>query len=105
MATAAALALLNDGGASLASHRFAAPATARATRPLGRQNYSWAQLMRRVFAIDVLECPRCGGRLRILATIQSPDAIRKILDCLGLPSRAPPIRPAMPRDQAELEWA
>ena len=33
-------------------------------------------LSRRVFAIDVLECPRCGGRLRILAAIQSPDAIR-----------------------------
>ena len=64
----------------------------RETRP---RNYSWAELMRRVFSIDVLECPRCGGRMRILAAINPPDAIRKILDCLGLPSRPPPI--ARPR--------
>ena len=69
------------------------------------RNYSRAQLMRRVFAIDVLECPGCGGRLRILAAIQSPEAIHKILDHLGLPARAPPIRPAAYHDEGELEWA
>ena len=69
------------------------------------RNYSWAQLIRRVFQIDVLECSRCGGPLRILAAIQSPDAIRKILDCLDLPSRAPPISAAAPRDDPQLEWA
>ena len=31
------------------------------------------------------------GRMRILCAIHPPDAIRKILDCLGLPSRPPPI--------------
>jgi hypothetical protein len=55
---------------------------------------SWAELIRRVFAVDVLECPRCGGRMRILAAIQTPGAIRDILEHLGLPSRAPPIHPA-----------
>jgi hypothetical protein len=65
----------------------------------------YTQLMRRVFEIDVLECPQCGGPLRILAAIQSPEAIQKILDCLGLPSRAPPIAgPAAP-DDPQLEWA
>jgi len=29
--------------------------------------------------------------MRILAAIHSPEAIRKILDCLGLPSRPPPL--------------
>ena len=33
------------------------------------RNYCWAELMRRVYLIDVLECPRCGGRMRILAAI------------------------------------
>jgi hypothetical protein len=42
-----------------------------------------------MFAVDVLECPACGGRMRILAAIHPPEAIRKILDCLGLPSRPP----------------
>ena len=39
----------------------------------GRQprNYSWAQLMMRVYALDVLSCPRCGGRMRILCAINS----------------------------------
>ena len=30
---------------------------------------AWADLLRRVFAIDILACPDCGGRLRLLATI------------------------------------
>jgi hypothetical protein len=52
------------------------------------------QYENRSFAIDVLECPACGGRMRILCAIHPPEAIRKILDCLGLPSRPPPIAPA-----------
>jgi Putative transposase len=59
------------------------------------RNYTWAELMKRVWALDVLECPRCLGRMRILAAIHSPDPIRKILDCLGLPSRAPPVAAAV----------
>ena len=59
------------------------------------RSYSWAELLRRVFSVDVLECDRCGGRMRILCAINPPDAIRKILDCLGLPSKPPPpIAPA-----------
>ena len=38
-----------------------------------------------------MHAPRCLERMRILAAIHPPDAIRAILDCLGLPSRAPPI--------------
>ena len=43
------------------------------------RNYSWAELMRRVFAVDVLEFPRCFGRMRIVAAIHPPEAIRAIL--------------------------
>ncbi|MCL4685241.1 transposase [Myxococcota bacterium] len=57
---------------------------------------AWAELLRRVFAVDVLECPRCGGRMRLLAAIQPPDVTQAILDCLELPSRAPPTVPAVP---------
>ena len=45
------------------------------------------QYENRSFKIDVLRCPRCQGRLRILAAIHPPEATRKILDWLGLPSR------------------
>jgi len=47
--------------------------------------------MKRVWELDVLECPRCHGPMRLLAAIHTPDATRRILECLGLPSRAPPI--------------
>ena len=57
-----------------------------------RRRLSWSELMQRVFAIDVLECPRCQGRLRILAAITSPTAVRAIMECMGTGSgsRAPP---------------
>ena len=41
--------------------------------------------MRRAFDIDVLRCPRCAGRMRLLATIDDPVVIQKILAHVGLP--------------------
>jgi hypothetical protein len=61
------------------------------------RNYSWAELLHRVFAIDVLACPECGGRMRMLSAVHSPEAIRAILECFGLPARSPPVSPADPR--------
>jgi hypothetical protein len=59
---------------------------------------SWAELMRRAFDTDVLACPRCGGRMILLATIEDPVVIGRILTHLGLsldtgdplPERGPP---------------
>jgi hypothetical protein len=65
------------------------------------RNYLWATLMSRVFEIDVLKCPDCSGRLRILAAILPPINTRKILDCMGLPSRAPPIARAASESAVE----
>jgi hypothetical protein len=45
--------------------------------------WTGAALMRRVFALDVLACPRCGGRLRVIATVQDPAVVRAILAHLG----------------------
>src|SRR5262245_54614203 len=42
-----------------------------ASRPPGR-GWTWAQLMRRAFALDVLACPACGGRLRLIGLIFDP---------------------------------
>ena len=57
--------------------------------------------MHRVFLVDVLGCASCGGRLRILAAIHAPEAIRAILECLSLPARAPPIAPAAPDPETD----
>ncbi len=52
--------------------------------PERARHWAWANLMRRAFAIDVLACPRCGGRLLLLGTIEDPVAIRAILDSLAV---------------------
>jgi hypothetical protein len=59
---------------------------------------AWSELLRRVFAVDVLACPRCGGRMRLLAAIHPPDATQAILGCLELPARAPPAARPRPED-------
>ncbi len=43
--------------------------------------------------------------MRIMAAILAPEAIRAILDHLGLPSRAPPLAPAIPRPDTDPEIA
>ena len=54
----------------------------------------WADLMRRAFGFDVLLCPQCGGRLRLIALIEDPRVIHRILTHLGLPTDLPEPRPA-----------
>ena len=60
---------------------------------------SWARLLKRVFAIDMEHCPHCGGPLMIIAAIEDPTVIAKILTHLGLPIRAPPRSPVRPFDR------
>jgi hypothetical protein len=74
------------------------------TKSVNERYYTWAELMRRVFAFDVLECPRCQGPMKILAPIHPPDTTRKILQCLGLPARSPPIAMARPDPQESLPF-
>ena len=40
---------------------------------------SWMQRLKRVFAIDIETCPECGGRLRVIACVEDPPLIAKIL--------------------------
>ena len=72
--------------------------------PSRRPRYGWAELMRRVFETDVLECPRCAGRMRLISTITQPEVIRAILECIGLPARPPPLSPSRGLDQAGFDF-
>ncbi len=56
----------------------------------------WARLLKRVFDLDLEHCPQCGGEFRIIAAIEEPAVIVRILTHLGLPARAPPRSPARP---------
>ena len=48
----------------------------------------WARLLKRVFDLDLEHCPQCGGDMKIIAAIEEPEVIAKILMHLGLPARA-----------------
>ena len=68
----------------------------------------WADLLRRVFEIDVSRCARCRGRLRFVAAIDDAAVIRRILGHLGLPTWiAPPLPARSPPGltQESFDWA
>ena len=50
----------------------------------------WAQLLKRVFDIDIERCPHCGGQLKLIAAIEEPAVIQRILTHLGLAAQPPP---------------
>ena len=69
----------------------------------------WAALIKRVYEVDPLCCPKCGHEMKVIAFIEKrdqPDVVEKILSHCGLwerpTSRAPPRQPA-PR-QLDLEY-
>jgi hypothetical protein len=57
---------------------------------------TWAQRLKRVFAIEIEKCEKCGGPVRIIASIEDPDVIHKILKHLGLD------RPVDPQNRSPL---
>ena len=65
---------------------------------------AWAKLMARVGEEFPLECPGCGGDIRLIAFITEPGPIRKVLTHLGEPLEPPPVSPARgpPTDWGEL---
>ena len=54
---------------------------------------AWADLLRRTFRVDVLECPSCQGRMKLLAIVTRPENIARYLTAIGeptdLPARSP----------------
>jgi hypothetical protein len=72
--------------------------------PARTRRLRWAELLRRVFAVDVLTCPHCGGTRRLIAMITEGLVVRRILDHLELPSSPPPIAPARAPPEPEFAW-
>jgi len=48
-------------------------------------------MLRKVFSLDVLSCPQCGGRMELIAFIAEVGVAKRVLDHLGLPSTGPPV--------------
>jgi hypothetical protein len=62
--------------------------------PASTAKRAWARLIKQVYEADPLVCPRCGGAMRILAFIEQPEVIEKILTHLALwpaPAHSPPV--------------
>jgi hypothetical protein len=65
---------------------------------------TWAQRLKRVFGVEIHTCTRCGGTLQVIASIEDPEVIAKILAHreqrapdhgqaeLPLGARAPPVQ-------------
>ena len=50
-----------------------------------------------------MQC-QCGETMRVLAAITEPTVAERILECMGLPPRAPPLTPASTPDFAAGPW-
>ena len=79
-------------------------------RPLGGVLYAatprmdWARLLRRSLDVDVLKCPKCDGRLRVLAAVTERASVSRILAHIGVPTEAPEVARARdPTDDVEGE--
>ena len=60
----------------------------------GRPSYRpWAELLARTFAVDVLACPKCHGRMRLLAMVEEPANVARYLAAVGEATEVPPRSP------------
>lgn len=63
----------------------------------------WAELLKRSFAIEILNCSNCGGKMKVISTIQDLKVAKQILESMGEKSE-PPIQ-APPRAPPQLDFA
>ncbi|MBM3701867.1 MAG: hypothetical protein FJW63_02555 [Actinobacteria bacterium] len=47
-------------------------------------NRSWARLIQKIYEVDPLTCPHCGGKMKIIAFIEDYKIVKKILDYLSI---------------------
>ncbi len=53
----------------------------------------WGELLPRTFAVDVLACPKCHGRMRLLAMVEDPANVARFLAAVGEATEVPPRSP------------
>ncbi len=72
----------------------------RPYRAARRPRTLWADLLARVFRVDVLRCS-CGGRRHLLTFLTDPAVIERILSHLDLPTQPPAVAHARPPPEIE----
>jgi hypothetical protein len=68
-------------------------------QPPPPSRHPWAYLLRRVFAIDIMTCPKCQGAMRVKSIATEADDIRAVLTAVPRARPPPPVR------QLELDFA
>ena len=48
-----------------------------------RAKAAWARLIRKVYEADPLQCPKCKAPMRVIALIDDPGVVRRILPRCG----------------------
>jgi len=93
------------GGAHTSvSKRWSRPALVASPLASSRRyRLPWADLLRRVFAQDVLACP-CGGRRTVTAFVVDTTLARSVLTALGLAVEPTSFAPARDPPQVEFAW-
>lgn len=61
-----------------------APNTVSVSLSRKRFKKNWARLIQKIYNIDPLKCPKCNGKMRIVAFIEEEAVIKKILSHLNL---------------------
>ena len=91
----------------LASRKPKSTSSETPTEEQKRTKLSWAVLLKRAFAADVLQCA-CGGRREVIAVIEHHKTVVHILDHVGIDSTPPAFKPARPPPEElwpEHTWA
>jgi transposase len=83
-----------DDGAGRYDLEGAARERSKRAQSSGSRYRPWAELLKRTFGIDVETCPRCGGRMRLLALFTDPPNVARFLRHLGEPTDPPTRAPA-----------
>jgi hypothetical protein len=58
--------------------------------PAFKPSPTWARLIKMIFEIDPLACPRCGAQMKIKAFVTNPAEIHRLSVHLGLPTQNSP---------------
>ena len=89
---------------ALESAREAMGLGADAPGPRRPASRSWALLLARIYENRPLQCPRCGGPMRIIAFILEREVIQRILRHIGEDAEPPAVSPARGPPQGEFEF-
>ena len=74
------------------------------TRGLSKNRLLWSALLARTFGVNTETCPKCGGRMRIVAALTDSASVRRYLEGVGLSAETPTLAPARAPLQMEFDY-